>query len=109
MSAVMGATDASLFGIVLMFFAYAVTFGFVVELSVESRQQLPRWMQVESVSELKHTLVEVILVYLVVDFATDVADANAHLTWDSLVLPSAILLLAGALRLMSLRGEAHEA
>ena len=106
MSSVMGATDASLFGIVLLFFAYGVTFGFVVELDPETRRRLPRWMRIESVSELKHTLVEVILVYLVVDFATDVADAATPLTWDSLVLPTAILLLAGALRLIS-RSELH--
>ncbi len=63
-------------------------------------------MRIESLSELKHTLVEVILVYLVVDFATDVADATTHLTWDSLVMPTAILLVAGALRLMS-RADVH--
>src|SRR5215203_2034942 len=57
MSAVMGATDASLFGIVLIFFAYAITFSFVVELDVETRERLPPWMRVESMSELKRTLI----------------------------------------------------
>ena len=100
-SAVMGATDASLFGVVLVFFAYAITFGLVVELDVKSRERLPEWMRIESVADLKHSLVEVILVYLVVDFATDVADATTHQTWESLVMPTSILLVAGALRLMS--------
>lgn len=49
--------------------------------------------------DLKRTLVEVILVYLVVDFATDVAEA-AHLSWASLILPIATVLMAAALRIL---------
>jgi uncharacterized membrane protein YqhA len=100
-ASVMGATDACLFGIVLTFFAYAIAFGFVVQLDGAARDRLPRWMRVESVSELKHALVEVILVYLVVDFATDIAEAEVHLTWQTLVMPAAILMIAAAFRLMS--------
>ena len=55
-----------------------------------------------SVYELKHTLVAVIVVYLVVDFATDVAQESASLTWDTLVRPISIVLIAGALWLLSL-------
>jgi uncharacterized membrane protein YqhA len=110
-AAVMGATDSSLFGIVLMFFAYAIAFGFVVELRAENRERLPRWMRVESISDLKHTLIEVILVYLVVDFATDVANSTTHQNWETLIMPVAILLLAGALWLMKqseVRGDRAE-
>lgn len=103
-AAVLGATDACLFGVVLTFFAYAIAFGFVIELDPATREELPRWMRVEGVGELKHTLVEVILVYLVVDFATDVAEGDTHLSWETLVLPTAIALIAGALRLMSGNG-----
>jgi hypothetical protein len=60
-----------LFAAVLIIFAYAIAFGFVVQTSPEYRQRLPGWMQVERVGELKRTLIEVILMYLVVDFATD--------------------------------------
>ena len=61
-------------------------------------------MRISSIGELKHTLIEVILVYLVVDFATDTAElqsASHHHEWGSLVLPASILLVAGALRLVS--------
>ena len=98
---VMGATDAFLFGVVLVIFAYAITFGFVVELPHEERGRLPAWMRVEGVAGLKRILVEVILVYLIVDFATDVAEAERHLDWHNLVMPASILLIAAALRLLS--------
>src|SRR5215203_5178141 len=62
MALVMGATDAFLFGVVLMIFAYAIAFGLVFELSPEDRARLPRWAQIEGVGELKRILVEVILV-----------------------------------------------
>lgn len=100
-TAVMGATDACLFGIVLTFFAYAIAFGFVVQLDTATRNRLPQWMRVDSISDLKQTLIEVILVYLVVDFATDIAESETHLTWETLIMPAAILLVAAALRLMS--------
>ena len=95
------ATDALLFGIVLLIFAYAIAFGFVIQLSEANRQRLPAWMQIEGVTELKITLVQVILVYLIVDFATDISEPDTEVTWQTLVMPIAILLIAGALRLMS--------
>lgn len=99
-AAILGATDAFLFGMVLVIFAYAIAFGFVFEMTPETRERLPAWMRVDGIGELKHTLVEVILVYLVVDFATDIAQENAHLSWEALILPVAILLIAAALRLL---------
>jgi uncharacterized membrane protein YqhA len=101
---VMGATDSFLFGVVLVVFAYAITFGFVAELPAEDRERLPGWMRVDGLRDLKRILVEVILVYLIVDFATDVADAETHLEWQALVMPASVFLIAGALRLLG-----HEA
>jgi uncharacterized membrane protein YqhA len=60
---VMRATDALIFGIVLLVFSFAITFGFVFDTLYE-RESLPRWMRMNSLRELKHTLVGVILVYL---------------------------------------------
>ena len=50
----------------------------------------------QGVGELKHTLVEVIIVYLVVDFATDLATDESALSWQSLVKPCSTVLIAGA-------------
>lgn len=102
---VMHATDAILFGVVLIIFAYAIAFGFVVELPLEAQQRLPVWMHVESVGHLKQSLIEVILVYMVVDVATDWAESTAALDWSSMIKPVSIILIAGALRLLSRPGE----
>src|SRR5215207_3100619 len=97
---VMGATDAFLFGVVLIIFAYAIAFGFVLDVPREWSQRMPTWMRVNSIGELKHTLFGVILVYLIVDFATDIAASETHLTWQTLVIPLSIFLIAGTLRLL---------
>jgi uncharacterized membrane protein YqhA len=100
-AAVMGATDAFLFAVVLMIFAYAVAFGFVLEAPRDIADRLPAWIRVDGVRELKHTLVEAIIVYLVVDFATDLAEADTHLAWQALVMPISILLIAASSRMIS--------
>src|SRR5205809_6476638 len=107
-TAVMEATDAFLFGLVLVVFAYGITFGFAVNLPFAVRVKLPPWMRVEGIGELKNTLIEIIVVYLIVDFATDVAEFETRVSWDMLVKPAAIFLIAGALRLLrNSRSEDH--
>jgi uncharacterized membrane protein YqhA len=103
-TSVMGGTDAFLFGIVLVIFAYAIAFGFVFELTPEDRRLLPSWMRVEGVNELKNTLVGVILVYLFVDFATDWPEIDNQLTWEMLVKPISIFLIAAAYSLFAGHG-----
>ena len=97
---VMSSTDAFLFGIVLVIFAYVIAFGFAFDVSPETREKLPPWMRINRISDLKHTLIEVILVYLVVDFATDWAQA-ADLSWETLVKPLSIVLIAATARLLA--------
>ncbi len=99
-TAVMGATDAFLFAIVLIIFAFSIAVGFVLQPEGGTLERLPEWMHVHGVKELKHILVEVIIVYLVVDFATDVAAGEGPLAWQTLVKPASIVLIAVALRLM---------
>jgi uncharacterized membrane protein YqhA len=99
-TSVMGGTDAFLFGVVLITFSYAIMFGFVIDQPAKSGPSTTTWAWVRGVGELKHTLIEVILVYLVVDFATDLVDEATSLSWQTLVIPLAILLIACALRLL---------
>jgi uncharacterized membrane protein YqhA len=107
-TAVMEATDAFLFGLVLVVFAYGITFGFAFDVPPTVREKLPPWMRLEGIGELKNTLIEIILVYLIVDFATDVAEVETRVTWDMLLKPAAIFLIAGALRLVrNTRSEDH--
>lgn len=101
-TAVMHGIDAFLFGIVLVIFAYAIAFGFVVDPSLPTWNRLPTWMRISSVSELKNTLVEVILLYLLVDFATDWPTSAAEPSWRILAKPVAILAIATAFGLFGL-------
>jgi uncharacterized membrane protein YqhA len=107
---VMGGTDAFLFGIVLVIFAFNIAFGFVFELSKAEKQGLPAWMRPSGMRELKLTLVGVILVYLIVDFATDWAESNFADSWVMLVKPISILLIAATYRLLAMPepGDAKE-
>lgn len=98
-AAVMGATDIFLFGIVLVIFTYAIVFGFVFKLAKQDRKKLRAWMRPTGMHELKTTLISAILVYLVVDFATDWATLGQNIDWTLLVKPMSILMLAAALRL----------
>ena len=95
-TSIMHGIDAFLFGIVLVIFAYAIAFGFVFDTSSARWQGLPAWMRITSLSELKNTLVEVILLYLLVDFATDWPDSEGEPSWRILAKPAAILAIATA-------------
>jgi uncharacterized membrane protein YqhA len=99
-TAIMHGTDAFLFGIVLVIFAYAIAFGIVFDASLEGWNALPAWMRIGSVSELKDTLVEVILLYLLVDVATDWPQ-SPEITWKLLAKPLAILAIAAAFSLFA--------
>jgi uncharacterized membrane protein YqhA len=98
---VMGGTDVLLFGIVLVIFAYTIALGFVYNLKPEERDSLPSWMRSTGMDEMKARLVGVILVYLVVDFATDWAENPTDQTWIVLAKPVSILLIAAAFRLFA--------
>jgi uncharacterized membrane protein YqhA len=98
---VMGATDIFLFGIVLVIFTYAIIFGFVFKLPKQDRRKLRAWMRPTGMHELKTTLISAILVYLVVDFATDWAELGTNMSWSMLVKPISILMLAASLRLFT--------
>jgi uncharacterized membrane protein YqhA len=60
-TSVMDATDAILFGVVLTTFAYALMFGFVVN-APKVPVSRTDWIRTGRVTELKHTLIEVIIV-----------------------------------------------
>jgi uncharacterized membrane protein YqhA len=100
-AAVMRATDKLLFAIVLVIFGCAIALGFFVDLSPERRAALPDWMIINSVAELKNLFIQMIILYLVVHFATLVAETDQMLEWNALVLPISILLLAAAMKLIA--------
>ena len=79
--------------------------GFVFTLPEGYGAQLPVWMKVGGVGQLKATLAEVVIVVLIVIFARVVVEANGHLQWSMLVLPASILMISVALRMIELGGK----
>ena len=98
---VMSAIDAFLFAIVLVIFALSVAFGLILKVDDTSQRMLPAWVQVADVADIKRILLEVILVYLVVDFVTDLAESDVPLSWQMLIKPLAVIMLGAVLRLQS--------
>ena len=102
---VLEAVDSFLFGVVLVIFAYGIAVGFVFRLPPVLQRILPSWMKISGVGQLKAILAEVVVVVLIVIFARVVVEAVDHggaFDWSLLVLPVAIVLLAGAIWLLEL-------
>ena len=102
---VLEAVDSFLFGIVLVIFAYGIAIGFVFTLPEGYGAQLPVWMKVGGVGQLKATLAEVVIVVLIVIFARVVVEAQGKFEWSMLVLPASILMISVALRMIELGGK----
>lgn len=112
----MDALDRFLIGMVLLFFGFGV-YGLFIRPDLTAREiGLADWMHVERIGQLKQTLAEVIIVVLFVLFLR-VALQTFHAGGASmsvegmgrfLMLPLAILLLAGGLRLAQLHPKETE-
>lgn len=99
-SLVMKTIDECLFAIILMLLGTKVIASFVVDESLFASHSLPGWIRPSEMGELKSTFCQAILVFLIVDFATDMASIETPLDASYLVLPAAVLIIAGALKLM---------
>jgi len=95
------AMDTFLFALVLLIFAYGVFHLFIATGDKIMEASLPEWARIESVTQLKTILAQVIIVILFVDFLESVISSGLEwMPWEGLTTPLAVLLLAGALRLM---------
>ena len=104
--ALIQAVDAFLFALVLLIFSYGIYILFVHSFTQEELQQLPPWMQIVSIGELKTTLIQVIIVILAVNVLEHVILVGPQaLKWETLIIPGAILCLAASLRLMHIPRE----
>jgi uncharacterized membrane protein YqhA len=106
-SLVMKTIDECLFAIILMLLGTKVLASFVIQESFFASRSLPGWIKPSEMGELKSTFCQAILVFLIVDYATDLASVETPLDASYLVLPAAILIIAGALRLMPHSITAH--
>ncbi len=109
-SLIMKTIDECLFAIILILLGAKVLASFVFNEAASAARPLPSWARPSDLAELKSTFCQAIMVYLIVDFATDMATVESKLDPGYLVLPAAILLVTGALRLMPHGGaEGHPA
>jgi len=60
------------------------------------------WIKISNINQLKKVLAEVIIVILFVKFLETVIVNIDSMTWELLILPIAILLLAAGLKLLDL-------
>jgi uncharacterized membrane protein YqhA len=85
--------DSFLLGMVLFVFAIGVLALFLAQKGSSSLESIPEWMRVRNLSELKFLIWEAILAALVVASVEGFA-AGHELTWEALILPLGILILA---------------
>jgi uncharacterized membrane protein YqhA len=103
------AVDSFLLSFVFFVFSFGLYKIFFFSDSHDSNDKLPRWLQLDSILELKALLWQSVLTTLVVIFLNYAVVVISHnnLSWQFLMFPAAILLIAMALYFLKLaeRGE----
>ena len=100
---VLQSMDAFLIGLVLLIFAFGVYNLFIAEIKKPLTLVGAQWAQIGSLERLKQVLVEVIIVILAVLFLWELLLLEEAATWNVLVVPIGIVLLAAAVRLVDWR------
>ena len=100
--------DALLFSLVMLVLALGTASLFLSRPGTDDRLNLPKWMRIRSLTELKLLLWEAILATLVVTAATSIIGALPHLDWTHLLLPAVILVLSISYYLLKRTEPRHE-
>jgi len=98
--------DAFLLAMVFFVFSIGVLALFLAQKGSSSIESVPEWMRVRNLSELKFLIWEAILAALVVASVESFVVAGHELTWEALILPLGILILALGL-FLARRAQAH--
>lgn len=86
--------DALLFSLVLIVLALGTASLFLTKPDKGEERDMPEWMRIRSLTELKLLLWEAILAMLVVTGAATIISDLPRLSWNHLVIPGAILILS---------------
>jgi uncharacterized membrane protein YqhA len=100
--AIITSVDAFLIGLVLLIFAYGVYTLFIRKIELEETVVF-HWLEISSITSLKTLLAELIIIILFVKFLNVVIISIDKLTWEILILPASILLLALSLKFFEQR------
>ncbi len=101
------ALDSFLFALVLFYFAFGIYSLFIklgrgVEEDQGAFDKLPKWLRVNSLGQLKKTLIEVIIVLIAILFLKDALylQTDVELQWKVLITPMATVAFAIVLKLV---------
>ena len=97
--------DSFIIAFILLYFAYSVYFLFLApeeDPASPRKIPMPEWLRVQSLGEMKKTLLEVIVVALSLFWLRIVMIQTNEFQFTDLVLPASILAIAGAVRIMKL-------
>lgn len=104
----LSALDQFLFGLVLLYVAYSIYFLFIAGEAAQGTRALastPDWLKVQSLGEMKQTVLEVIVVLLAVLFLKIGLETQTDLSWEILLIPIGIVAIGIAIKLIGF----HEA
>ena len=93
-----GSVDDYLFGLVLIIFSYGIYMLYIHDHSQEINMEIPNWLIIKDIEQLKKTLAQVIVIILFVKFIEIVLTKN--LVWEDLIIPISIILLSIGLKLL---------
>ncbi len=91
--------DGFLLAVVFLIFAIGFSKLFIPDLKILRNIQIP-WLDPKNFSDLKQILWEAVLTTLVVLFAISIVQNLDHLTWNLLIIPGAIALIAFGLKML---------
>ena len=97
------ALDRFLIAVLFYIFGIGMIKLFMPELFRDA--ELPRWLDIRDIKELKVLLWETVLVTLMVLSVTELVTSKSELTWNALILPSVIAILSLSLFLMRSKVE----
>lgn len=89
--------DAFLMALVFFVFSIGVLTLFATQNEAHGLENIPPWMRVKSLSELKFLIWEAILAALVVASVEGLVVSTHDLSWTALIVPIALLILAAGL------------
>ena len=100
--AIIKSVDSFLIGLAFLIFGYGIYNLFVRNIRPEETAEF-HWLKINSMTKLKILLVEVIILILFVKFINVVILNINELTWQILLIPVSILLLALSLKFLEQR------
>jgi len=95
--------DSFLLAIILLYFGYAIYALFIIKDKEVEKSDFPAWLLPSGVGDLKETLAQVLIVLLFILAVRVLWLGLDKLTWEMLIVPASIVLLAAALKIVGFK------